>query len=160
MTVEVIKADYHNEQHAKDVLLLLNAYAMDPMGGGEALCEYTQQHLIENLKQQNNVFSVLVYVDDKPAAIANCVVGFSTFNAKPLVNFHDVAVLKAYRRQGLTQLMFNKVEQIAKEMGCCKLTLEVLEGNTVAKSAYTKQGFAGYELDPKMGQAVFWQKKL
>ncbi|WP_077341750.1 GNAT family N-acetyltransferase [Pseudocolwellia agarivorans] len=160
MTVEVIKADYHNEQHAKDVLLLLNAYAMDPMGGGEPLCEYTQQHLIENLKQQNNVFSVLVYVDDKPAAIANCVVGFSTFNAKPLVNFHDVAVLKAYRRQGLTQLMFNKVEQIAKEMGCCKLTLEVLEGNTVAKSAYAKQGFAGYELDPKMGQAVFWQKKL
>lgn len=160
MTVEVIKADYHNEQHAKDVLLLLNAYAMDVMGGGEPLSDYTQKHLIENLKQQNNVFSVLVYVDDKPAAIANCVVGFSTFNAKPLVNFHDVAVIKAYRRQGLTQLMFNKVEQIAKEMGCCKLTLEVLEGNTVAKSAYAKQGFAGYELDPKMGQAVFWQKKL
>lgn len=160
MTVEVIKADYHIEQHAKDILLLLNEYAMDPMGGGEPLCEYTQQHLIENLKLQNNVFSVLVYVEGKPAAIANCVVGFSTFNAKPLVNFHDVAVIKAYRRQGLTQLMFNKVEQIAKEMGCCKLTLEVLEGNTVAKSAYAKQGFAGYELDPKMGQAVFWQKKL
>lgn len=160
MTIEIIRADYHNEQHAQDVVMLLNEYAVNQMGGGEPLSEYTQQHLIENLKLQNNVFTVLAYVGGKPAGIANCVIGFSTFNAKPLVNFHDVAVVKAFRRQGLTKLMFEKVEQIAKELGCCKLTLEVLEGNSVAKSAYTKEGFAGYELDPKMGQAVFWQKQL
>jgi len=158
--IEIIKADYFNAQQAKDILMLLNEYALDEMGGGEPLSNYTQTHLIENLKQQNNVFTVLAYVDGKPAAIANCVVGFSTFNAKPLINFHDVAVTKAFRRQGLTQILFSKVEEIAKELGCCKLTLEVLEGNSIAKSAYHKQGFAGYELDPKMGQAVFWQKKL
>lgn len=160
MAISIIKADYNNDTHAQDIVFLLNEYAMDPMGGGEALSDYTQQHLIKNLKQQSNIFTVLAYVDDKPAGIANCVVGFSTFNAKPLVNFHDVAVIKDYRRQGLTKLMFNKVEEIAKEMGCCKLTLEVLEGNSVARSAYADQGFSGYELDPKMGQAVFWQKKL
>jgi len=160
MPIEVIQADYQNEQHTTDLLFLLNDYAMDVMGGGEPLSEYTQQHLIENLKQQSNVFTVLAYVDGKPAGIANCVVGFSTFAAKPLVNFHDVSVVKAFRRQGITNLLFDKVEQIAKDMGCCKLTLEVLQGNDVAKAAYAKEGFAGYELDPKMGQAVFWQKKL
>ena len=160
MPIEVIQADYQNEQHTTDLLFLLSDYAMDVMGGGEPLSEYTQKHLIGNLKQQSNVFTVLAYVDGKPAGIANCVVGFSTFAAKPLVNFHDVSVVKAFRRQGITNLLFDKVEQIAKDMGCCKLTLEVLQGNDVAKAAYAKEGFAGYELDPKMGQAVFWQKKL
>jgi len=159
-TIEIIQADYSDAQQAKDILMLLNEYALDEMGGGEPLSNYAQTHLIENLKQQNNVFTIMAYVDGKPAAIANCVIGFSTFNAKPLINFHDVAVIKAFRRKGLTQMLFNKVEEIAKKLDCCKLTLEVLEGNSIAKSAYAKQGFASYELDPKMGQAVFWQKKL
>lgn len=160
MTIEVVKVDYQNPQQAKDLLFLLNDYAMDVMGGGESLSDYTKKHLIENLQKQSNAFTVIAYVDSKPAGIANCVVGFSTFNAKPLVNFHDVSVVKAFRRRGITKLLFSKVEQIATELGCCKLTLEVLEGNDVAKAAYKKEGFAGYELDPKMGQAVFWQKKL
>ena len=160
MLIETIQADYENEQHANDLLMLLNEYALDPMGGGESLSEFTQQNLIANLKKQNNVFTILTYVDGQAAGLANCVIGFSTFNAKPLVNFHDVAVIKKFRGLGLTEKMFTKVESIAETMGCCKLTLEVLEGNTIAQSAYRKQGFSGYELDPKMGKAVFWQKKI
>ena len=56
--------------------------------------------------------------------------------------------------------MLNKVEEIALAKGCCKVTLEVLSNNIVAKSAYLKFGFAGYELDPKAGSALFWQKTL
>ena len=69
-------------------------------------------------------------------------------------------MLKEFRGQGITQYLFDYVEKIAIEKDCCKLTLEVLEGNIVAKRAYEKVGFGSYELDPKMGQAVFWQKKL
>jgi ribosomal protein S18 acetylase RimI-like enzyme len=57
-------------------------------------------------------------------------------------------------------MMLKKVEQIARENGCCKLTLEVLEGNEVARSAYSSFGFESYALEPKMGQALFLQKKL
>ena len=53
-----------------------------------------------------------------------------------------------------------KVEEIAISKGCCKLTLEVLSGNAVAKASYEKFGFSGYELDPKVGNALFWQKSL
>jgi ribosomal protein S18 acetylase RimI-like enzyme len=56
--------------------------------------------------------------------------------------------------------MLQKVEQVANKRGCCKITLEVLEGNTVAKNAYLKFGFAGYALDPEMGNAMFWEKAL
>jgi ribosomal protein S18 acetylase RimI-like enzyme len=51
-------------------------------------------------------------------------------------------------------------EQIAIELGCCKLTLEVLEHNYIAQKAYRSFGFAGYELNPNMGKALFWEKKL
>jgi hypothetical protein len=39
-------------------------------------------------------------------------------------------------------------------------SLEVFEGNETAKNSYQKFGFDGYELDPKVGKALFWQKAL
>ncbi|WNC73639.1 GNAT family N-acetyltransferase [Thalassotalea psychrophila] len=160
MTIEIIKADYNNESHCQDLMLLLNAYAEDPMGGGAPLSAYSNQNLCNELRKRNNVFSLLCYVDGKPAAICNCVEGFSTFKAKPLMNIHDMGVISEFRGLGLSQKLMDEVEQISVEMGCCKITLEVLEGNQVAKNSYIKFGFEGYELDPEMGKAMFWEKVL
>jgi ribosomal protein S18 acetylase RimI-like enzyme len=66
--------------------------------------------------------------------------------------------LEAYRGLGISQQLLAKVDEIAQQRGCCKVTLEVLQGNTVAQKAYQKYGFTGYELDPAMGQAMFWHK--
>ena len=52
------------------------------------------------------------------------------------------------------------VEQIARDKGCCKITLEVLQGNVVAQALYGKLGYAGYVLGDEGGHALFWQKKL
>ena len=41
-----------------------------------------------------------------------------------------------------------------------KLTLEVLQGNRSAITLYERIGFAGYQLDPALGQAQFLQKVL
>lgn len=51
-------------------------------------------------------------------------------------------------------------ENFAISRGCCKITLEVLGGNLVAKKVYSKAGFESYELDPTVGKAEFWQKKI
>ena len=56
--------------------------------------------------------------------------------------------------------MLQKVEAIAIDKGCCKITLEVLSNNNPAKSSYKKYGFSDYQLDPEAGTALFWQKKL
>ncbi len=56
--------------------------------------------------------------------------------------------------------MLEVAEPVAHRLGCCKMTLEVLEGNVAAQAAYQSCGFAGYELDPCMGKALFWKKKL
>ena len=52
------------------------------------------------------------------------------------------------------------VQQHAKDHGCCKLTLEVLTGNTRALKSYLGFGFEPYALDPAAGQASFMQKWL
>jgi len=158
--VNIIQADYQNEEHGKDLVMLLNAYALDPMGGGEALAAEVQQSLVSTLAKRDDFLTLLCYVDNKPAGILNCVEGFSTFKCKPLLNIHDCGVLKEFRGLGISQLLFKEAEKISRERGYCKLTLEVLEGNIVAQNAYKKLGFSGYELDEKTGKAMFWEKAL
>jgi len=160
MTIEILKADYANPIHQADIPTLLNAYATDPMGGGQALLAQVQENLVPELAKLPHAFSVLAYVDGEAAGLVNCFEAFSTFACKPLINIHDLVVLERHRGKGLSQLMLDKVEEIARAKGCCKITLEVLSNNAIAKSAYLKFGFAGYELDPQAGSALFWQKSL
>lgn len=160
MTTEVFPADYYNPQHARDIVFLLDHYARDPMGGGESLDDGVAQRIVGELARRSFAFTVLCYVDGEAAGLVNCFESFSTFTARPLINIHDIVVRKEYRGRNLSSAMLECVEAIARQKGCCKLTLEVLEGNTVAQSAYKKFGFAGYELDPRMGAALFWQKWL
>ena len=160
MKVTIRPVDYNNKQDGEYLISLLNGYAQDPMGGAEPLSDFSQKNLVNALAKLPHAFSVIAFVDEKPAGLINCFEGFSTFACKPVVNIHDVTVDENYRGLGLSQKMLDEVERIAREKGACKLTLEVLEGNTVARNSYLKYGFKGYELDPKMGKAEFWEKKL
>lgn len=158
--VTTIIADLHIDRHAKDFMEVLSSYAIDPMGGGGELSDYTKSNLVDALKKQSTNFIVLCYVDDKIAGLSNCFFGFSSFKAKPLINIHDFAILPEYRGQGLSKHLLDKVASIGNEKGCCKITLEVLENNHRAKKVYQASGFEGYELNPEMGKAIFWQKHL
>lgn len=160
MDIQVIVADYLNEQQAIDIGDLLDAYSQDQMGGSQPLSGSVKANLANELSKLPHAFSIICYVNNKPAGLINCFEAFSTFKCKPLINIHDVVVVNEFRGLGLSQKMLAKVEEIAKSKGCCKITLEVLEGNNVAKSSYIKFGFAGYELDPVMGKALFWQKNI
>ena len=160
MNITVIKADYFNPQHEKDILHLLDAYATDPMGGGKPLDPKVKESVVRKLSDLPYAFSLIAYADDVPVGLVNCFESFSTFSAKPLINIHDFAVIESYRGKRISQIMLDKVEEIAKSKGCCKVTLEVLSKNEAAKSAYKKFGFSGYELGPDVGSAMFWQKMI
>ncbi len=160
MNIDVIKADYANAVHEKEIKFLLDAYARDSMGGGKPLDDWVMENIVRELAKLPHAFSVLAYVEAAPAGLINCFEGFSTFTCKPLVNVHDVVVLEAYRGRGISQNMMGKVEEIARSRGCCKITLEVLSGNEAAKASYRRSGFSSYELDPVAGQALFWHKHI
>lgn len=157
---KVIKADLSNPEHAEAVVSQLSAYANDIMGGGEELPAYTRKHLVEKLKDRADCRIVLAFEDDTPVGFAISFEGFSTFMCAPILNIHDLAVSPEFRGRGMAKLLLAKLEEIAIETGCCKLTLEVLEGNTIARTTYEKDGFSPYQLDPEMGNALFYEKKL
>ncbi|WP_296508631.1 GNAT family N-acetyltransferase [Rhodoferax sp.] len=162
-TLRVVQADYANPVHAAALVALLDAYASDPMGGGEPLSDFAKTNLVPSLAARPQAYSVLAFAsadDSVPVGLVNCIEGFSTFKCQPLVNVHDVAVLAGYRGQRIGEQMLALAEAIARERGACKLTLEVLSGNTGAEKLYRRVGFAYYELDPAMGQAGFMQKWL
>lgn len=160
LALHVLQADYADPVHARAVVELLDAYARDPSGGGKPLGAWARERLVSELAARPTAFSVLAFDATQAVGLVNCIEGFSTFACKPLVNVHDVAVLPAYRGQGVGQRMLELVEQIARSRGACKLTLEVLSGNRSAVRLYERSGFAPYTLDPAMGQAQFFQKWL
>ncbi|WP_026375215.1 GNAT family N-acetyltransferase [Aestuariibacter salexigens] len=160
MAFEVIRADYTHTQHADWLITLLDEYARDEQGGGAPLSTYSRENLIDALQQQPNAVSFFVLENGNPVALSNCFFGFSTFKCKPVLNIHDFMVRESHRGKGLSRLLLNGIEEFARHKGCCKITLEVLEGNTTAQQAYRNYGFAGYELDPKMGTAMFWELSL
>jgi ribosomal protein S18 acetylase RimI-like enzyme len=163
LKVHVCRADYGNARHAQVLVELLDAYARDPMGGGEPLSDFAKGNLVACLAVRPAAFSVLAFddVDEKtPMGLINCIEGFSTFACQPLVNVHDVVVLSDYRGQKVAEAMFAMVHELAAARGACKLTLEVLSGNASAIRLYRRLGFAQYQLDPAAGQAQFMQKWL
>lgn len=160
MNIKSCLVDYMNQKQGREIIDLMSEYAQDPMGGKKDLSDDVKQNLVQSLAEISGAFSVIAYINEKPAGLINCFEGFSTFNCQRLINIHDVIVSSDYRGHGVSSRMLEKVEQIATERGCCKLTLEVLEGNMAAQHSYQKLGFSAYELDPEMGRAHFWEKKL
>ena len=161
--VRVVRANYANPAHAVALVQVLDAYALDPMGGGEGLSDFAKATLVAALAARPQAFSVLAFAghdDSIPVGLVNCIEGFSTFACKPLVNVHDVAVLSGYRGQRIGERMLELVQAIAVERGACKLTLEVLSNNLGAIKLYQRVGFGNYALGDAMGNAHFMQKWL
>ena len=158
--ITTLRANYADPHHAEALVMLLDAYASDPAGGGEALSAFARANLVPGLAARPQAYSVLAFDGDEAVGLVNCIEGFSTFACRPLVNVHDVAVLASHRGRGIAEQMLAKAESIARERGAVKLTLEVLSGNQSAMRLYQRMGFASYQLDPAMGTAQFLQKWL
>ena len=158
--VTVRLADYGYAPDGEALVVLLDAYARDPMGGGKGLDPAVANRLVPALNAFPGAFSMLAFRDGKPVGLANCFTAFSTFAARPLVNIHDLVVEEGHRGQGIGRSLMQAVEAEAARRGALKVTLEVLSGNERAKALYAAQGYESYALDPAKGTAQFWEKTL
>jgi GNAT superfamily N-acetyltransferase len=159
-TLTLVKVDYNYQMHIDHLLLLLQMYAKDPMGGGHAIADDVIRSLPQALAKRPYMHSFLVYQDKQAIAFANCIESFSTFSGKGVMNIHDFAVRPEQRGQDVSQFLLQGIQDIALLIGCTKVTLEVLEGNKSAVRAYQKAGFSAYQLEPALGDAMFWQKYI
>ena len=164
MTLHIERVDYLAPRDARALVMLLDAYARDPMGGGQGLSDEVKARLCADLAQRPGAASFIAWLGTGESAQAigliNCFEDYSTFKAQPLLNIHDIAVLPAHRSQGVGQALLAAAQAHARACGCCKLTLEVLTGNQAAMASYARFGFAPYTLDPAAEQASFMHKWL
>ena len=163
VSLRLCRADYTDPVHLRALIDLLDAYASESEGGAEPLSDFTKSNLASALQSRPFMFSVLAFDEAQgglPVGLVNCVEGFSTFACRPLVNIHDVVVASTHRGQRIGEQMLALVEQLARDRGACKLTLEVLSGNAPAARLYRRIGFDNYQLEPSMGHALFMQKWL
>lgn len=156
--IQVRRVHYNDASDAEALVALLDHYAQDPMGGGQPLTEEAKARLCADLSMRPDAFSFIAWLGGKPVGLINCIEGYSTFKAQPLMNIHDVVVERGHRGQGIAQALLAAAEQLALARGCCKLTLEVLSGNATATRTYEHFGFAPYQLAPEAGNAVMMQK--
>lgn len=148
-TLTILDADWKNAEHCAAVVALIDAYAREPIEGGQPLSDAVRDCLAQRLSEHPTAFALLAYVDRVAAGVAICLMGFSTFAASPLINVHDLAVGEEFRGRGIGTALIEAVMDRARSSGCCKVTLEVRARNTAARRLYDRLGF-----QPAGGQAT------
>ena len=158
--IRVVEADLKLPEHQKAVLAMVDAYSRDSMGKAKPLHPDVRARLIPGLQRHPTTLVFLAFAGEQAVGAAVCFIGFSTFAAKPLINIHDFVVLSALRGKGVGRRLLETIEGKARELGCCKLTLEVMDNNHRALRMYEAAGFVRYALQKDAGTAIFMSKQL
>ena len=158
-SVEIVRADLNDPAHARAVLELLDAFAREPVSGGSPLEPEVRERLISGLRRHATTLILLAREADRYIGTAVCFIGFSTFFARPLLNIHDLTVLRDHRGKGIGRLLMQEVESAARAMDCCRITLEVREDNSGARRLYDREGYRGKSETDGI-RYLFMQKRL
>ena len=158
--IAIVEADLSRKDHQRDVVAMIDAYARDPMGNDGPLPDDVYDRLIDGLRGHPTTLIYLAYAGDEAVGIATCFVGFSTFYARPLVNIHDLGVVPSFRGRGIGRALLAAVEAKARELGCCKVTLEVLSDNVRARAIYERAGFGPAVYGGNTSGTLFYAKVL
>ena len=119
--------------------------------------KYSEEELFSIFKDNDRRTFVAVDDDDNVLGYAFCEIKKN--NSQNLVPFttlyvDDLCVDKDYRGKGIAKSLFEYVKSQAAEFGCYDITLNVWDGNDVAKAFYEKVG-----MKPKSTQMEYILKK-
>ncbi|MCC6573520.1 MAG: GNAT family N-acetyltransferase [Planctomycetes bacterium] len=156
----IVQADLGRRDHRQAIVKLTNAYAADPMANGKALPKAVLKKMVAGLRKHPTTLVLLAFVGEEAVGIATCFRGYSTFAAKPLINIHDLGVLPNFRGRGIGRQLLDAVAKLARKTGCCKLTLEVQQGNRRARGVYHAAGFSQGTYADGIGGSLFYAKPL
>lgn len=134
-------ANLGDQGHCAAIVELVDAYAREPQGGGKPLPEFVKSRMAATIRELPTAFVMLAWEGNTAVGLAVCFQGLSTFCAAPLVNVHDLSVRESHRGRGIGTQLLSAVERHARELGCCKVTLEVREANPQAEALYRRLGY-------------------
>ena len=153
--LSIREADYDCPRDREAIVALLDMYSREDTGTNGPLPPGVQRDLVAGLRKHPMSRVFLAWVNGRAVGIAVCFVGYSTFAAKRLINLHDFAVRPEFRRQGIGRRLIEHVETWARELDCCKITLEVRHDNQAAQRLYRGYGFGDAGIE-----TFFWTKTL
>jgi len=139
--LEIREADFADPAHRSAIVEVLDTYAADPIGAGAPLAAEIRERLVSGLRDHPAALVLLAFAERRAVGIAVCFFGFSTFQALPLLNIHDLAVIPECRGNGIGRALLRAAEAHALRRGCGRLTLEVRDDNTPARALYASFGF-------------------
>ena len=155
MALTILLADLTNPSHQAAIIDMLDMYCRDEFGDCQPLANDARERLIPGLVKHGGARVFLAFDGQQPLGVAICMLGFSSFRTKPLLNIHDIAVSPAARGQGIGRKLLQAVESEARALGCCKVTLEVRSDNQRAMGLYRSVGFKSTE-----PETFFWSQRL
>lgn len=150
-----VMVDLKNDIHCKNLIRLMDEYMRDEMGTGKPMPVGFDYKLIEGLRHHVGYLGFFACVGNEFAALANCNINFSTWQAKPLLNIHDFLVDPSFRNKGIGLFLLKEIEEYAVDNGFCKITLEVRHDNYKAQRLYQKAGYGDC-----IPANYFWENKL
>jgi len=152
---EIREADLSHSADAEALVEIVDSYARGPGGQNAPLSPQARAQLAPGLREHPAAFALLAFDGTRAVGAAVCFVGFSTFAGRPLVNIHDLAVLPSHRSRGIGGRLLEAVEQRARSLGACRVTLEVGEANRDARRLYERHGFGPVEAPHRfLGKAL------
>ena len=156
--VTIVDADLSRADHQNAIVAMLDAFMLEQ--DGVPLSQQARREMIPGLRAHPACYISLAYRDGAPVGFSICFLGFSTFNARPLINIHDIFVDSSVRGMGIGAMLLKRIDAKAHELNCCRITLEVREDNRVARGLYRKVGFDRVVVGAKRVPMEFWHKLL
>ncbi len=155
MSVQIDEADLAEPADGAAIVACVASYAADPMGGEITLSHEVREAMIPGLRAAPAARVWLARDGAKPLGVCVVQVGFSTFEARPRWNVHDLAVVPEARGRGIGRGLLEAVCDAARAEGACAVTLEVRHDNGPARRLYASLGFAAgdHPMD-------FWERAL
>lgn len=100
----------------------------------------------------------MAFNGEQPLAFCVCFESYSSYRSRFVWNIHDVMVAKSARGAGVGKKLLEFVLSQAKEANVVKLTLEVEDGNSVAKKLYKDLDFQDFRVTAP--NELHWQVYL
>lgn len=155
-----VPADFKNPVHGEAIVSLLDHYAQERMGIGRSLADDVKQRIVPGLRAHPTAFAYLAFASEEPVGLIVCFTVFSTFQARPVVNIHDLCVKKSYRGRRIGRELLRLVEAKARRFRAGRITLEVREDNERALRLYESDGFEGERSRDGRPRTFFLEKSL
>ncbi|MEM9826554.1 MAG: N-acetyltransferase [Planctomycetota bacterium] len=173
MPIEVQALDFSDPGHREALAQLLVAFSSDEAIAGKGMSDDTAHAAVAGLADRHpRAWVALAWDRDAvgspgddaaspghtggAAGMVITIESYSTFQAAPVLNLHDVAVSSKYRRRGIGRMLIQAARDEAERRGCCKMTLEAFRENAAAIALYRDVGFRSPGEGTATGETLFF----